>query len=96
MYDYPESSEVGKLGTVRLEIESPEFWDPNALRQEMIRQIEVCHGCRLCLPLCPDFPRLFDRIDDEVDGDTSQLSDQHLADFTDWCYQCKLCFLKCP
>src|SRR5581483_8394653 len=43
-----------------------------------------------------DFPRLFDHIDDEVDGDVPKLSDQHLADFTDWCYQCKLCFLKCP
>ncbi|HLG69680.1 MAG TPA: anaerobic glycerol-3-phosphate dehydrogenase subunit C [Chloroflexota bacterium] len=95
-YNYPESSEVGKLGTIRMEFESPEFWDPNALREEMIRQIEVCHGCRLCLPLCPDFPRLFDHIDDETDGDTSKLTEQHLADFTDWCYQCKLCFLKCP
>lgn len=96
MYDYPESSEVGKLGTIRMDFESQEFWDPQALREEAIRQIEVCHGCRLCLPLCPDFPRLFDHIDDEVDGDTSKLTEQHLADFTDWCYQCKLCFLKCP
>jgi len=95
-YDYPESSEVGKLGTVRMDVESAEFWDPKALREEMLRQIEVCHGCRLCLPLCPDFPRLFHHIDDEVDGDTSQLTDQHLTDFTGWCYQCKLCFLKCP
>src|SRR5579884_371076 len=96
MYDYPESSEVGKLGTIRMEFESAEFWEPNALRQEMLRQIEVCHGCRLCLPLCPDFPRLFDHIDDETDGDTAKLTDAHLRDFTDWCYQCKLCFLKCP
>jgi glycerol-3-phosphate dehydrogenase subunit C len=95
-YDYPESSELGKLGTVHMDVESAAFWDPQALREEMIRQIEVCHGCRLCLPLCPDFPRLFDHIDDEVDGDTSQLTEQHLAGFTDWCYQCKLCFLKCP
>jgi len=96
MYDYPESGEVGKLGSVRMDFESADFWDPHAVREEMLRQIEVCHGCRLCLPLCPDFPRLFDYIDDEVDGDTSKLTDRHLADFTDWCYQCKLCFLKCP
>lgn len=95
-YDYPESSEVGKLGTVRLDVDSHSFWDPAALRQEMVRQIEICHGCRLCLPLCPDFPRLFDHIDDETDGDTGRLTDHHLTDFTDWCYQCKLCFLKCP
>jgi glycerol-3-phosphate dehydrogenase subunit C len=95
-YDYPESSEVGKLGTVRMDVSSADFWDPEALRKEMLRQIEVCHGCRLCLPLCPDFPRLFNHIDDEVDGETSKLTDKHLADFTDWCYQCKLCFLKCP
>jgi glycerol-3-phosphate dehydrogenase subunit C len=95
-YDYPESSEVGKLGSIRLEVESDEFWDPQALREEMLRQIEVCHGCRLCLPLCPDFPRLFDHIDEETDGDTGKLTDRHLADFVDWCYQCKLCFLKCP
>jgi glycerol-3-phosphate dehydrogenase subunit C len=95
-YDYPESSEVGKLGTIRMDVESTEFWDPKAAREEMVRQIEVCHGCRLCLSLCPDFPRLFDHIDDEVDGDTGKLTEQHLADFTDWCYQCKLCFLKCP
>jgi glycerol-3-phosphate dehydrogenase subunit C len=95
-YDYPESSEVGKLGTVRLDVSSEEFWDAAALREELLRQIEVCHGCRLCLPLCPDFPRLFDHIDDETDGDTTKLTEAHLADFTDWCYQCKLCFLKCP
>ena len=95
-YEYPESSEVGKLGTVAMDVASEEFWDANALREEMLRQIDVCHGCRLCLPLCPDFPRLFDHIDDEVDGDVPKLTDQHLTDFTDWCYQCKLCFLKCP
>ncbi len=90
------SSELGKLSTIRMDVESPEFWDASALRAEMLRQIDVCHGCRLCLPLCPDFPRLFGHIDDEVDGDVPRLSDQHLADFVDWCYQCKLCFLKCP
>lgn len=96
MQNSPESSDLGKLDTVLMDFESPTFWDPQALRDEMLRQIEVCHGCRLCLPLCPDFPRLFDHIDDEVDGEVPKLTDQHLADFTDWCYQCKLCFLKCP
>ncbi|MHB8621256.1 MAG: anaerobic glycerol-3-phosphate dehydrogenase subunit C [Chloroflexota bacterium] len=91
-----ESSGLGALGSARVEVDSPVFWDPADLRIEMLRQIEVCHGCRLCLPLCPDFPRLLDHIDNDVHGEVARLTDAHLADFVDWCYQCKLCFLKCP
>ncbi len=73
----------------------PEYFDPVALREELDRVFDLCHGCRLCFNLCPSFPSLFSFID-ENDGDVTKLSDAQRDQVVDECYQCKLCYVKCP
>ena len=80
-----------------LDIKSPEFWDLAAVDKELRRVYDICGGCRRCLPLCPSFKVLFDRIDVEaVDGDVDKLPAADVKEVVDLCYQCKLCFNHCP
>jgi Fe-S oxidoreductase len=80
-----------------LDIRSPEFWDPARVDKELRRVYDVCNGCRRCLPLCPSFKVMFDRLDVEaVDGDVEKLPAPDLKEVVDLCYQCKLCFNHCP
>jgi glycerol-3-phosphate dehydrogenase subunit C len=73
----------------------PKYFEPAALREELDRVFDLCHGCRLCFNLCPSFPTLFDFIDAK-DGDVSALTDGEHRQVVDECYQCKLCYVKCP
>ncbi len=73
----------------------PKYFDPDALREEVDRVFDLCHGCRLCFNLCPSFPTLF-RFVDANDGDASALTDAERGQVVDECYQCKLCYVKCP
>jgi Fe-S oxidoreductase len=73
----------------------PKYFDPTALREEVDRVFDLCHGCRLCFNLCPSFPTMF-RFIDASDGDVSALTDAERAQVVDECYQCKLCYVKCP
>jgi Fe-S oxidoreductase len=73
----------------------PAYFDENDLRAEMTRVFDLCHGCRLCLQLCPAFPTLFDFIDDR-DGAVEALTRAEQDQVVDECYQCKLCYVKCP
>jgi glycerol-3-phosphate dehydrogenase subunit C len=76
------------------------YWDPRDLEVEMRRQLEVCHNCRMCVGYCGTFPDVFRRIDRDIEtrgAEGSELLDD--ADFkqaTELCWQCKLCFVKCP
>jgi glycerol-3-phosphate dehydrogenase subunit C len=84
----------------------PLYWDSADLQREFTRVVEVCHGCRLCDGLCPPFVDLFDRIDAEDDKLTAakvtienpvhHLSKSDYDHTVDYCYQCKLCYPKCP
>ena len=51
---------------------SENFWNTEALNQELERVFDICHGCRRCVSLCNAFPTLFDLVDEsetmEVDG----------------------------
>jgi Fe-S oxidoreductase len=79
------------------DIRKVEFWDRKDVDGELRRVYDVCNGCRRCLPLCPSFRVMFDRIDvDEVDGDIDKLPAKDLKDVVDLCYQCKLCYNHCP
>jgi glycerol-3-phosphate dehydrogenase subunit C len=79
------------------DIRSPAFWDPAAVDSELRRVYDICAGCRRCLPLCPSFKVLFDRLDvDAVDGDVEKLPAADAREVVDLCYQCKLCFNHCP
>ena len=83
------------MGT--LDIKHSEFWDLGAVDCELRRVYDVCGGCRRCLPLCPSFKVLFDRMDvDAVDGDAEKLPVADVKEVVDLCYQCKLCFNHCP
>jgi Fe-S oxidoreductase len=74
---------------------SPDYYKEEALRQELNRVLDICAGCRRCLPLCPAFPALFDAIDAK-EGDITQVTDKDLRQVIDFCYQCKLCYPHCP
>jgi glycerol-3-phosphate dehydrogenase subunit C len=74
----------------------PEFFDQDDLKQEMHRIFDICHGCRLCFNLCPSFPFLFDRIDEEGDEELDGLDWADYERTVELCYNCKLCFPKCP
>ena len=80
-----------------LDLTQPQFWSSTAVETELRRVYDVCNGCRRCLPLCPSFKVLFDRLDVEaVDGDAEKLPAADLKEVVDLCYQCKLCYNHCP
>jgi len=80
-----------------LDIRRAEFWKLDAVDAELRRVYDICSGCRRCLPLCPSFKVLFDRLDtDAVDGDVEKLPAKDVKEVVDLCYQCKLCYNHCP
>jgi Fe-S oxidoreductase len=72
------------------------YWSEDALQQELTRVFEVCHGCRMCFKYCDSFPKLFDFIDNQCDGDVRQITDSATEQVMDACFQCKLCEVQCP
>ena len=81
--------------TVTYDPHDPAYFDQPDLRRELERVFDLCHGCRLCLSLCPSFPTMFELIDAR-DGDVAGLTAAEQDRVVDECYQCKLCYLKCP
>jgi len=80
-----------------LDLRRPEFWDLGRVDTELRRVYDICAGCRRCLPLCPSFRVMFDRLDvDAVDGDVEKLPSADVKEVVDLCYQCKLCYNHCP
>jgi glycerol-3-phosphate dehydrogenase subunit C len=78
------------------DIRSPAYLDEGSVDREMRRVFDLCAGCRRCLPLCPSFPDLFDRIDNNPTQDAEGLSAADMRNVVDLCYQCKLCYNHCP
>ena len=88
------------------DVHDPKYWDAADLQRDFTRVVEICNGCRLCDNLCPPFSDLFDRIEAEDDklnatghsgGDpVHQLTKADYDHTVDTCYQCKLCYPKCP
>jgi Fe-S oxidoreductase len=91
---------------MRFDPHDPKYWDKKELQSEFTRVVDICHGCRLCDNLCPPFTDLFDRIDAEDDKLTAlgkvtenpvrELAQSDYKHTVDYCYQCKLCYPKCP
>jgi Fe-S oxidoreductase len=80
-----------------LDIRQADFWKLDKVDAELRRVYDICAGCRRCLPLCPSFRVMFDRLDtDAVDGDVDKLPAADVKEVVDLCYQCKLCFNHCP
>ncbi len=74
----------------------PVYWEKGALRKEVLRTFEICHGCRLCFKYCDTFPDLFRLIDDEKDGKVGRITEAETETLLDTCFQCKLCEVQCP
>jgi glycerol-3-phosphate dehydrogenase subunit C len=76
------------------------YWDPRDLESEMRRSYEICHNCRMCVGYCGTFPDVFGRVDRDIEtrGATgSELLDATAFESaTELCWQCKLCYVKCP
>jgi glycerol-3-phosphate dehydrogenase subunit C len=76
------------------------YWDARDLEEEMRRVFEVCHGCRMCVGYCGTFPDVFAHIDRAVDrGEATGaecLDADSFASATEHCWQCKMCYVKCP
>jgi glycerol-3-phosphate dehydrogenase subunit C len=66
----------------------------------MRRTFEICHGCRMCVGYCGTFPDVFARVDRDIEnrGATgAELLDAAAFErATELCWQCKLCYVKCP
>jgi glycerol-3-phosphate dehydrogenase subunit C len=79
---------------------SERFWDARDLEQETRRVFEICHGCRMCVNYCGSFPDMFGRVDRDIEtkGATGAeaLGAADFTSVTDLCWQCKLCYIKCP
>ncbi len=79
------------------DVTSTEFWDRQALDEELRRVFDICNGCRRCSALCPSFKDLLQSLDrDEIDGEAERLTGADLTRVVDLCYQCKLCYNHCP
>ena len=72
------------------------YWESRALKKEIERTFEICHGCRLCFKYCDSFPTLFNLLDQKYDGDVRKLTDDDTAAVMNACFQCKLCEVQCP
>jgi glycerol-3-phosphate dehydrogenase subunit C len=76
------------------------YWDARDLEVEMRRTFEICHGCRMCVGYCGTFPDVFARIDRDIEkrGATGaeRLDAEAFRSATELCWQCKLCYVKCP
>jgi glycerol-3-phosphate dehydrogenase subunit C len=78
----------------------PRYWDPRDVEQELLRTFQICHECRMCVTYCGSFPLLFDAIDRDVDAGRAHgvemLDAAVFAEVSNHCWQCKLCYIKCP
>ena len=80
----------------------PRYYDQKDLRAEAERVFSLCADCRLCVKFCGSFPKLFDSIDDYctegkyAEVDTKKLKTEDVSEVVDLCFQCKLCYIKCP
>ncbi|MBI4463507.1 MAG: 4Fe-4S dicluster domain-containing protein, partial [Acidobacteria bacterium] len=80
---------------MNFDLQSSEFWNPEATRKEVLRVFEVCHGCRVCETYCPSFVNLFQYTDENF-GNVYSLSEPQVNEVIGLCYQCKLCYTVCP
>jgi glycerol-3-phosphate dehydrogenase subunit C len=76
--------------------EDSHYWDTEALQTEVRRAFEICHGCRMCFKYCDSFPMLFDRLDNQHEGDVRRVTDAETERIMLACFQCKLCEVQCP
>ncbi len=71
------------------------YWEKAALRKELDRTFEICNSCRMCFKYCDTFPLLFNLIDKE-NKNITDFTDKDIERIADKCFQCKICYFKCP
>ncbi|MGD8783132.1 MAG: Fe-S oxidoreductase, partial [Thioalkalispiraceae bacterium] len=77
--------------------QDPDFYNEDALFQELERVYDICHGCRRCVSLCNAFPTLFDLVDESETMEVDGVAKQDYWKVVDHCYLCDLCYMtKCP
>src|SRR3954471_17912397 len=78
----------------------PRYWDPVDLEGELKRVFQICHECRMCVGYCGTFPSVFAAVDRDIEKRGAEGAEKLTApDFmraSDLCWQCKLCYIKCP
>jgi glycerol-3-phosphate dehydrogenase subunit C len=76
------------------------YWDPRDLEAEMRRTLEICHNCRMCVGYCGTFPDVFARVDRDIEkrgaAGAELLDAEAFQRASDLCWQCKMCYVKCP
>lgn len=80
-----------------LDWQNPEFYNEEALYDELERIFDICHGCRRCVSLCGSFPTLFDLVDESPTLEVDGIAKADYWQVVDQCYMCDLCYMtKCP
>ncbi len=76
------------------------YYDARDLEAELRRTFQICHECRMCVGFCGSFPSLFKRIDKAIEAGKAvgaeAINDEDIKAVADECWQCKLCYIKCP
>ncbi len=76
------------------------FWDERDLEQELKRTFQICQDCRMCVTYCGSFPILFDAVDQQIHAGQAEGAEKvqsaTIQAVSDHCWQCKLCYIKCP
>lgn len=76
------------------------YWDVRDLEHELRRTFQICHECRMCVTYCGSFPILFSAIDRDVEAKRSEgaenIGSETIREVSEHCWQCKLCYIKCP
>lgn len=75
------------------------YMDARDLEGELRRVFDICHNCRMCVNYCGSFPEMFARVDRDIAAGAEGAENLAAADFTavsELCWQCKLCYIKCP
>jgi glycerol-3-phosphate dehydrogenase subunit C len=82
------------------DVNEPRYWDLRDLEAELYRTFQICQDCRMCVTYCGSFPLLFDAADRDIDAGRAHgaeaVSAETIRAVVDHCWQCKLCYIKCP
>jgi glycerol-3-phosphate dehydrogenase subunit C len=82
------------------DVNETRYWNERDLEDELVRTFQVCQDCRMCVTYCGSFPLLFDAVDREIEAGRAHgaenVSTQTIQAVVDHCWQCKLCYIKCP